>query len=231
MVDNLRHGDCRDNTLSQWHARMESEVVRMESASYANTVVAFELDPSVRQPMVSACSTLGVHLCETDCTTDLIAVPAMLIVVNPHSIGKEDLAEVLAWFADIQDPDVRFLFTSGVELIPSCLVRNTVAIPAEWSPGFFKFLIMRRRSVVQRRHKQVRSYDRKLFRLFFVLNELSANRTARTRDLVEELNVSARTVQRDMELLRMMGECIDYDGGTRAHTVPNGWSPSWANRG
>ena len=203
----------------------------MESASYANTVAAFGLEPSVRETMVSACSTLGVHLCETDCIADLIAVPAMLIVVNPRSMGKEDLTEVLAWFADIQDPDVRFLFTSKVESIPGCLVHNTIAIPAEWSHGFFKFLIMRRRSVVQRRHRQVRSYDRKLFRLFFVLNELSANRTARTKDLAEELNVSARTVQRDMELLQMMGECIDYDGGTRAFTVPNGWSPSWANRG
>lgn len=206
-------------------------MVRLESASYTDTIVAFGLDPSVREPMVSACSTLGVHICETDCTTDLIAVPAMLIVVNPHSIGKEDLAEVLAWFADIQDPDVRFLFTSKVKSIPGCLVHNTIAIPAEWSQGFFKFLIMRRRSVVQRRNKQLRSYDRKLFRLFFVLNELSTNRIARTRDLAEELNVSARTVQRDVELLQMMGECIDYDMGTRAYTVPNGWVPSWTDRG
>lgn len=220
-----------DNTSSLWRDTIEPQVVQLESASYADTVSAFGLEPSIRELIISACSTLGVHVCETDCRIDLIAVPAMLIAVNPHSMGKEDLAEVLAWFADVQDPDVRFLFTGSVESIPGCLAHNTIAIPPEWSHGFFKFLIMRRRSVVQRRHRQVRSYDRKLLRLFFVLNELSTNRAARTKDLAQELNVSVRTMQRDITLLQMTGECIDYDGGTRAYTVPSGWSPSWANRG
>ena len=49
------------------------------------------------------------------------------------------------------------------------------------------------------------SYDKKIFRLLFILNKLDANPRVLTRDLAREFNVSHRTVQRDLELLNMTG--------------------------
>jgi len=49
------------------------------------------------------------------------------------------------------------------------------------------------------------SYDRKIFRLLFILNKLDAQSKVPTRGLAEEFNVSSRTVQRDLELLNMTG--------------------------
>jgi len=49
------------------------------------------------------------------------------------------------------------------------------------------------------------SYDRKIFRLLFILNKLDTQKQVFTRDLVREFNVSSRTVQRDFELLNMTG--------------------------
>lgn len=49
------------------------------------------------------------------------------------------------------------------------------------------------------------SYDRKIFRLLFILNKLDSEKKVSTNSLAKEFKVSARTVQRDLELLNMTG--------------------------
>ncbi|MBU0896722.1 MAG: HTH domain-containing protein, partial [Candidatus Omnitrophica bacterium] len=50
-----------------------------------------------------------------------------------------------------------------------------------------------------------KSYDKKIFRLLFILNKLETRKKVSTSDLAKEFNVSLRTVQRDIELLSMAG--------------------------
>ena len=47
------------------------------------------------------------------------------------------------------------------------------------------------------------SYDKKVFRLLSILNQLDSRKNVSTRELAREFNVSLRTVQRDLELLYM----------------------------
>ncbi len=49
------------------------------------------------------------------------------------------------------------------------------------------------------------SYDKKVFRLFFILNQLDLRRKVSTSELAKEFNVSPRTVQRDIVLLNTTG--------------------------
>jgi len=53
-----------------------------------------------------------------------------------------------------------------------------------------------------------KDYDRRIFRLFYILNKLDSSKTVSTRELAEEFNVSLRTVQRDLEILYMTGFLI-----------------------
>jgi len=46
-------------------------------------------------------------------------------------------------------------------------------------------------------------YDKKVFRLLSILNQLDSRKKVSTRELAREFNVSLRTVQRDLELLYM----------------------------
>jgi len=50
-----------------------------------------------------------------------------------------------------------------------------------------------------------RDYDKKIFRLWAILNHLDGGKSVFTRELSEEFNVSLRTVQRDLELLNQVG--------------------------
>ena len=49
------------------------------------------------------------------------------------------------------------------------------------------------------------SYDKKIFRLVYILNKLSNREKITTANLSHEFNVTVRTVQRDLELLSMTG--------------------------
>ena len=49
------------------------------------------------------------------------------------------------------------------------------------------------------------SYDKKVFRLFFILNQLDSRKKISTGELAKEFNVSLRTVQRDIVLLNTTG--------------------------
>ena len=49
------------------------------------------------------------------------------------------------------------------------------------------------------------SYDKKVFRLFFILNQLDSRKRASSAELAREFNVSLRTVQRDIVLLNTTG--------------------------
>jgi len=50
-----------------------------------------------------------------------------------------------------------------------------------------------------------KDYDKQVFRLFSILNQLDSGNKVSTRDLSEQHNVSLRTVQRDIELLNSAG--------------------------
>jgi len=50
-----------------------------------------------------------------------------------------------------------------------------------------------------------KNYDKKIFRLLYILNKLDRGGKVSTRGLSKEFNVSQRSVQRDLELLNMVG--------------------------
>ena len=67
------------------------------------------------------------------------------------------------------------------------------------------------------------SYDKKVFRLFFILNQLDSRKRVSTGELAREFNVSLRTVQRDIVLLNTTGfPIISFEKGY--HSFMEGFS-------
>lgn len=63
-------------------------------------------------------------------------------------------------------------------------------------------------------NKNKTNYDKKIFRLIYVLNKLDRGEMISTRALANEFNVSQRTVQRDIELLNLSGfPLVQLDDG------------------
>lgn len=68
-----------------------------------------------------------------------------------------------------------------------------------------------------------KSYDKKIFRLIYILNKLDSGVRVSTKGLAQEFNVSLRTVQRDIVLLDMSGfPLINLEKGV--HSFVEGFS-------
>ena len=62
-----------------------------------------------------------------------------------------------------------------------------------------------------------KTYDRKIFRLLFILNKLESENKVRTPELADEFNISIRSVQRDLELINRAGfPLVMLNKGTHA---------------
>ena len=194
----------------------------MDGYRMTDTVVAFCLDEPVRSLLLGAAARLHLQVAETGLLTDLIAIPSMLVVANADALGPQ-LDTLLSWVVALDDDDYRLLLTTKPARIPSALRRNIIDPPAAWDEDYFKFLLLQRRKAVERRDKERRQYDRRVFRLMYILRDLSRKRRVRAADLAQEFNVSLRTVERDIQLLQELGAFIDYDPSARAYTVPAGW--------
>lgn len=66
------------------------------------------------------------------------------------------------------------------------------------------------------------NYDKKIFRLFYILNKIDSAKTVSTDKLAKEFNVTRRTVQRDIELLNMTGFPLVNSEGV--HSFAEGFS-------
>lgn len=58
---------------------------------------------------------------------------------------------------------------------------------------------------MSQRKDRLRTYDKKIFRLLYILNAIETHRKVLTKELAEEFNISRRSVQRDIELLATTG--------------------------
>ena len=68
-----------------------------------------------------------------------------------------------------------------------------------------------------------KNYDKKIFRLTYILNKMDSGERVSTRVLAEEFNVCLRTVQRDIELLNVAGFPL-ISSGEGCHSFMKGFS-------
>ena len=67
-----------------------------------------------------------------------------------------------------------------------------------------------------------RTYDKKIFRLMYILNQMNSCGRVRTAELAQEFAITKRTVQRDISLLLEVGFPLVMDGNE--HRLVAGFS-------
>ena len=180
--------------------------------TWTDTIVTFGLDKQETSLVRDVCDTLNVSCFRGTTLTDLIAVPCFLVIMNPSEVSKENLEELYAWVEEMGDKDyVVFFSRLPTPPPPRKLERHFTVTDSLPDKQTIKLTILQRRSAVSRRKKELRKYDRRIFRLMFILRELRKTKIVCTKGLAREFNVTSRTVQRDIELLQSLGELVEYD--------------------
>lgn len=195
--------------------------------SVENTLLTFAVAPSTMKSLKKVCAKLEVRIWDSDCLTDLIAVPNFLTICDFSAVDQAPLRLIYGFLIEVADSSL--LFTTQPAVLPPAELKKHILKPVELDDESLRFLIMHRRSTVLRHVKTARSYDKKLARLFGILRAIREQGFVHSRDFCIEFNVSQRTIARDIELLITMGEPLEYDVRRKGYCLLQGVSDGGAS--
>ncbi len=156
---------------------------------------------------------LKLKLLTPDCPEDWMALPYFIIIANPNLLSTEEIKTInyMMGFNDTREMSI-VLTTKPKSRLP-VKMRKFLLKPADnIDYDYLKIVILQKRASIQRHEKTRRHYDNKIYRLMYILLSLSdKNKIVTTQSLCDEFNVSEKTIHRDIELLTIMGNIIEFD--------------------
>ena len=165
-----------------------------------------------------ACKAVGADFFLTDCLTDILAVPYVLLVCDFSELEKEQLRNQYAWMSEVADGDFRWILL-GAQVMkpPRRLLAAKVHDPEPVDEQHMKVILLRQQAAIRKRKQKAHQYEKRLLRLLSSLKHLRTERLVKTKDLCKEFDVNPRTIARDMEMLEYIGKFIKYEPSARAY--------------
>ncbi len=185
--------------------------------SYKNTVLLLDDDDRIGNLLRKLCEQNRLEVWEIQQPSDLIAVPSFLAIINPTLLDNDAWDNLIVYLNEVNDPSFKILFTDYCAREPRIPYVNIIKQPEVITEEFLKFLILKTRSTVNRKKAIETKALRRIVRLMHIIRILQNGGTLRLKDISSELEVSSRTVLRDIEILEMAGLILDRteSGGYR----------------
>jgi transcriptional antiterminator len=148
-------------------------------------------------------------------------VPYFFVVVDGDKMSKDILMNLKEIISDENHKELAILVIGETDLkIPAAIKKFIIQTEEGVSSDFLKSTILNKRYSINRRTKNDRSYDKKVFRIIYVFKKLMRPKElVRVEDLCREFNVSEKTIKRDIALLRSMGEEIVFDKNRKGYSL------------
>jgi biotin operon repressor len=153
----------------------------------------------------------------TACATDIIAIPALGVVINPTAMPKRDLEMILEYYKAVDwHPSELVIFTKKV------VVPKTAKIMYLDDSNFNFGKVQTLLSQASARQKRNAGYHARIALCLLVLKTIRNRPGMSTKSIAEECGVSEKSVLRYIETLRVSGEWIDYDHQSRGWKLQPG---------
>lgn len=170
---------------------------------------------------------LKLNLIFAEDTIDLYATGFFFGIIDPEKLDKNYFENFKEIHENENPKEFSVLLTKQpFKKIPKSIRRYFIISD---SPGIeyqqLKLLILNRRSAIIRHQKSNKTYDKKLKRLFAILKMLQPeNSFVKTDDLCREFNVSPKTIQRDITMMKEFGENIQYEKERKGYYLTGSWN-------
>ena len=180
--------------------------------SHDNTILIWSDDDSVKFLFKKIAKSLHLNLCDVEIEPDIYAVPYFFALIDSKKLRKETftiLKEILIY----ENPKefIIVLYNYSNLKIPGSIKKYFKIIEGEITDTKLRTLILNKQTAIKRHQQNKKSYDKIIFRTIYIIKKLMQKNTVlKIEDLCVEFNVSEKTIKRDIELLRSMGEDIEY---------------------
>lgn len=187
--------------------------------SHDNTILIWSDDDNIKLLFKKLAKSLRLNLFDVGIETDIYAVPYFFAVIDGNKIKKETfliLKEVLIY----ENPKefIILVYNNSNVKIPGSIKKYFKLADADLTEKYLRPLILNKHTAIKRHQKNKKSYDKIIFRTVYILRKLmQKNVILKIEDLCMEFNVSEKTIKRDIELLRSMGEDIEYNKSERGY--------------
>jgi len=178
------------------------------------TNVMVWLDDKVTLDMVQkVCDSLKLTIWELNIPEDLLGIPYFFAVIDGKNLTSEILQNLEETVKYENAKEFAILLTQVPDVKIPASIRKYFIFPLEViTHEWLKTNMLNKRFAMMRHVNNHRSYDKKLFRLIYILKNLwKKGSILYINDLCQHFNVSEKTVKRDIDLLRSIGEDIEYD--------------------
>jgi len=142
--------------------------------------------------------------------TDIVALPALGIVINPAVMPESDMEMILDYYREVGwNSSELVIFTKKVDAPKT--TRIMYLDDSDFTSGKLHTLL----SQANAKKKRNAGYHARLALCLTVLKAIKNKPGISTRSIAEECEVSEKSILRYIETLRLSGEWIEYDHQSR----------------
>ena len=189
-------------------------------------VTTFGLSIEQNELVEAALPAKGYELLVTDAPTDLIAISASAIIINAAALGAESSEMVFDYYEEVADCTDETVFWIGN---PKPTSRLRVKFKCYESFDELAVNLKYHLLSAHSKSKKAKDFSKQLMEYLLIMKLIRSRPGIRTQELVEELELSTRTVQRYISTLQAAGEWIAYDHTKKGWYLQDGVSPLFYN--
>lgn len=200
----------------------EKNIKRIE-----NDVIILSDDKEIVSLAEKVIKELKLNLIFADDTIDLYANGYFFGIIDPEKLDGDfwDVFKEIHGNENHKEFSVLLTKKPGKKISKS--IKRFFILPEAIGIDYqkLKLLILNRRSTIIRHQNSNKPYDKKLKRLFAILKMLQPeNSFVKLDDLCREFNVSPKTIQRDITMMKEFGEDIHYNKERKSFYLAGSWN-------
>lgn len=189
-------------------------------------VTTFGLSEEQNKLVEIALPTKGYELLDTDVPTDLIAISAAASIIIAAALDEESREMVFDYYTEIGACTDETIFWIGCPRPPHHLQAKFKCYENfEELAANLKYHLLS----AHKKSKKVKDFSKRLMDCLLIMKLIRSRPGIRTQELVDELELSMRTVQRYISTLQAAGEWIAYDHTKKGWYLQDGVSPLFDN--
>jgi hypothetical protein len=144
---------------------------------------------------------------------DLYAVPFFFGLIDSELLTKEILKNVNSIFLEMDKKNFAILIYPETELkLPARLKGYVLSSPATLEYESLKLSILNKKRILDFKKDKNGSNETRIHRCFMIMRMLlEPGAYVKIEDLCVEFEVSTKTIQRDFDLFKLVGENVVYD--------------------
>ena len=177
-------------------------------------ILTFGLDGKQNDLIIDSFPSKEYELLNTTEATDLIAVPATVLIINSAALDEDSRNLIFEYYTEIGACMDETVFWIGSPKPPHP-VRLRFKCYDHF--GYFASELKYNLLNAHRKKKRVKSFSKQISDCLIILSSIHSHPGIRTQELSKKLELPIRTIQRHIAALQAAGEWIECD------TMMRGW--------